>query len=154
MQFFLHSFDDYAMLASADKGTHARRTLRPAFRCVIVLDRRQPACVLCLAKNVPERPAGLRVFPEHGRQLARQTRQAGCRPPTRITKPAVAQARENHVGPCQLTLGPSETTSSCKFDTTSQSRLRRASSPAKGAYGVHPVEAKQLKIISPQKGAA
>ena len=104
MQFFLHSFDDYAMLASADKGTHARRTLRPAFRCVIVLDRRQPACVLCLAKNVPERPAGLRVFPEHGRQLARQTRQAGCRPPTRITKPAVAQARENHVGPCQLTL--------------------------------------------------
>ena len=95
-------FDGF--LASADKGTHARRTLRPAFRCVIVLDRRQPACVLCLAKNVPERPAGLRVFPEHGQQLARQTRRAGCRPPTRITKPAVAQARENHVGPCQLTL--------------------------------------------------
>ena len=85
------------MLASVDKGTHARRTHRPAFRGVIVLDRRQPACVLCLAKNAPERPAGLRVFPEHGRRLARQTRQAGCRPPTRITTPDVVLPREK---PC------------------------------------------------------
>ena len=29
----------------------------------------------------------------------------GCRPSTRITKPAVVQARENYVCPCQLTLG-------------------------------------------------
>ena len=64
-------------IASVDKDTHARRTHRPAFRGVIVLDRRQPACVLCLAKNAPERPAGLRVFPEHGRQMTRQTRQMG-----------------------------------------------------------------------------
>ena len=91
-------------VASVDKGAHARGAHRHAFRGVIVLDRRQPACVLCLAKNAPERPAGLRVFPEHERQPTRQTRQAGCRPPTRITKSAVAQARENHVGPCQLTL--------------------------------------------------
>ena len=28
-------------IASVDKGTHARRTHRPVFRCVIVLDRRQ-----------------------------------------------------------------------------------------------------------------
>ena len=91
-------------LASVAKGTHARRTHRPAFRGVIVLDLRQQACVLCLAKNAPERPAGLRVFPEHGRQMARQTRQMGCRPSTRITQPAALQARENHVCPCQLTL--------------------------------------------------
>ena len=64
-------------VASVDKGAHARRTFRHAFRGVIVLDRRQPACVLCLAKNAPERPAGLRVFPEHGQQMARQTRQMG-----------------------------------------------------------------------------
>ena len=93
------------MLASVDKDTHARRTHRPAFRGVIVLDRRQPACVLCLAKNAPERPAGLRVFPEHGRQMTRQTRQMGRRPSTRITQPAAVQARKNHVCPCQLTLG-------------------------------------------------
>ena len=91
-------------LASVDKGTHARRTFRPAFRGVIVLDLRQQACVLCLAKNAPERPAGLRVFPEHERQPARQTRQMGCRPSTRITQPAAVQARVNHVCPCQLTL--------------------------------------------------
>ena len=99
-----------ALLASADKGTHARRTYRPAFRGVIVLDLRQQACVLCLAKNMPERPAGLRVFPEHGRRLARQTRQPGCRPATRITQSAVVQARENHVCPCQLTLKKEEKT--------------------------------------------
>jgi len=64
-------------VASVDKGAHARGAHRHAFRGVIVLDRRQPACVLCLAKNAPERPAGLRVFPEHGRQMARQTRQMG-----------------------------------------------------------------------------
>ena len=91
-------------IASVDKGTHARRAHRPAFRCVIVLDIRRYACVLCLAKNAPERPAGLRVFPEHGRQMARQTRQMGCRPSTRITQPAAVQAWENHVCSCQLTL--------------------------------------------------
>ena len=64
-------------VASLDKGTHARRTFRRAFRCVIVLDLRQQACVLCLAKTAPERPAGLRVFPEDKRQPARQTRQMG-----------------------------------------------------------------------------
>ena len=73
-------------LASLDKGTHARRTLRHAFRRVIVLDLRQQACVLCLAKTAPERPAGLRVFPEDKRRLAKQTRQMGWRPSTRITK--------------------------------------------------------------------
>ena len=76
----------FKLLASLDKGTHARRTLRHAFRGVIVLDLRQQACVLCLAKTAPERPAGLRVFPEDKRQLARQTRQMGWRPSTRITK--------------------------------------------------------------------
>ena len=64
-------------VASVDKGAHARGAHRHAFRGVIVLGRRQPACVLCLAKNAPERPAGLRVFPEHGQQMARQTRQMG-----------------------------------------------------------------------------
>ena len=76
-------------VASLDKGTYARRTLRHAFRCVIVLDIRRYARVLCLAKNAPECPAGLRVFPEDKRQLARQTRQMGCRPSMRITKPDV-----------------------------------------------------------------
>ena len=94
----------FKLIASLDKGTHARRTLRHAFRRVIVLDLRQQACVLCLAKTAPERPAGLRVFPEDKRQLARQTRQMGWpdiipsglprlipfsrgwRPSTRITK--------------------------------------------------------------------
>ena len=64
-------------LASLDKGTYARRTHRHAFRGVIVLDIRRYACVLCLAKSAPERPVGLRVFPEDKRQLARQTRQMG-----------------------------------------------------------------------------
>ena len=91
-------------VASLDKGTHARRTFRHAFRCVIVLDLRQQACVLCLAKTAPERPAGLRVFPEDKRQPARQTRQMGCRPSTRITKPDVVWTRENHVCSCQATL--------------------------------------------------
>ena len=45
--------------------------------CVIVLDLRRQAYVLCLAIDAPERPTGLRVFPEHKRRLARQTRQAG-----------------------------------------------------------------------------
>ena len=58
-------------VASVDKGAHARGAHRHAFRGVIVLDRRQPACVLCLAKNAPERPAGLRIFPEHGQLLSR-----------------------------------------------------------------------------------
>ncbi len=65
------------MIASFDKGTCARRTHRHAFRGVIVLDIRRYACVLCLAKNAPERPAGLGVFPENKRQSARQTRQMG-----------------------------------------------------------------------------
>lgn len=64
-------------VASVDKGAHARGAHRHAFRGVIVLDIRRYACVLCLAKNAPERPAGLRVFPEHGQQMARQTRQMG-----------------------------------------------------------------------------
>ena len=89
------------------KGTHARRTFRPAFRGIIVLDRRQPrpkgtglgrpdgmmsgqpACVLCLAKTAPEHPAGLRVFPEDSRHLARRARQMGWRPRARNTTPAV-----------------------------------------------------------------
>ena len=64
-------------VASVDKGAHARGAHRHAFRGVIVLDIRRYACVLCLAKSAPERPAGLRVFPEDKRQLARQTRQMG-----------------------------------------------------------------------------
>ena len=64
-------------VASVDKGAHARGAHRHAFRGVIVLAIRRYACVLCLAKNAPERPAGLRVFPEHGQQMARQTRQMG-----------------------------------------------------------------------------
>ena len=113
-------------IASVDKGTHARRTLRPAFRCVIVLDIRQYTCVLCLAKNAPERPAGLRVFPEHGRRLARQTRQMGCRPSTRITQPAVVQDRENHVCLCQLTLTLSVHMDSHKQSKVSATRVKRA----------------------------
>ena len=101
----LHRAESYGIiLASLGKGAHARRTFRHAFRCVIVLDLRQQACVLCLAKTAPERPAGLRVFPEDKRQLARQTRQMGCRPSTRITKPDVVWSRENHVCSCQATL--------------------------------------------------
>ena len=64
-------------VASVDKGAHARRTFRPAFRYVIVLNLHQQDRILCLTKNAPERPVGLRVFPEHGRQMARQTRQMG-----------------------------------------------------------------------------
>ena len=110
-------------LASVAKGTHARRTHRPAFRGVIVLDLRQQACALCLAKNAPERPAGLRVFPEHGRQMARQTRQMGCRPSTRITQPAALQARENHVCPWQLTLSSSQI--SCSAFDKAFSKIQR-----------------------------
>ena len=76
-------------VATPDKGTYARRTHRHAFRGVIVFAIRRYACVLCLAKNAPERPADLRVFREDKRQLARQTRQMGWRPSTRITKPNV-----------------------------------------------------------------
>ncbi len=65
------------LLTSLDKGTHARKAYQHVFRGVIVLAIRRYACVLCLAKNAPERPAGLRVFPEDKRQLARQTRQMG-----------------------------------------------------------------------------
>ena len=65
------------MIASLAKGTYARRTNRYAFRGVIVFAIRRYACVLCLAKNAPERPAGLQVFWEDKRQLARQTRQMG-----------------------------------------------------------------------------
>ena len=64
-------------VASVDKGAHARGAHRHAFRGVIVLDLRQQACVLCLANDAPGRPAGLRVFPEDKRRLARQPRQAG-----------------------------------------------------------------------------
>ena len=64
-------------IASVGKSTHARRTFRPAFRYVIVLNLHQQDCILCLTKNAPERPVSLRVFPEHGRQMARQTRQMG-----------------------------------------------------------------------------
>ena len=90
-------------LALVANGPHARRTFWPAAECVIVLDMRQHACVLCLSIDVPECPAGLRVFPGHGRRLVRQTRQMGCRPSTRITTPDVVQTRENHVGHCQST---------------------------------------------------
>ena len=64
-------------VASVDKGAHARGAHRHAFRYVIVLNLHQQDCILCLTKNAPERPVGLRVFPEHGRQMARQTRQMG-----------------------------------------------------------------------------
>ena len=73
--FFQISF--ITIIASADKGRHARRTFWHAAGCVIVLDLHRQACVLCLAIDAPERPTGLRVFPEHKRGLARQTRQAG-----------------------------------------------------------------------------
>ena len=104
LRLYRYHYSQGGTIASLDKGTHARRTLRHAFRRVIVLDLRQQACVLCLAKTAPERPAGLRVFPEDKRQLARQTRQMGWpdiipsglprlipfsrgwRPSTRITK--------------------------------------------------------------------
>ena len=66
---------DRRNIASVGKSTHARRTFRPAFRYVIVLNLHQQDCILCLTKNAPERPVGLRAFPEHGRQMARQTRQ-------------------------------------------------------------------------------
>lgn len=41
--------------------------------CVIVLDLRRQAYVLCLAIDAPERPTGLRVFPEHKRRLEDNT---------------------------------------------------------------------------------
>ena len=64
----------------------------------IVLDIRQYVCVLCLADNAPDQPASpSEFFTEDKRRLARQTRQAGCRPPTRITTPDVVLLREK---PC------------------------------------------------------
>ena len=86
--------------ASVDKSTRACGPDWTAVRCVIVLDMRQHACVLCLADNAPDRPASpSEFFTEDKRRLARQTRQAGCRPPTRITTPAVVLPREK---PCVL----------------------------------------------------
>ena len=65
---------------------------------MIVLDIRQYAVVLCLADDVPDRSASPpEFFTEDKRRTARQTRQAGCRPPTRITTLAVVLPREK---PC------------------------------------------------------
>ena len=81
--------------ASVDKDTHAcGRGWNAACR-VIVLDLRQQACVLCLAGNAPAVPASpSEFFAEDKRWLARQTRQVGCRPPTRITQPDGVLPRE------------------------------------------------------------
>ena len=85
-------------LASVDKGTHACGPDWAAVCRVIVLDIRQDVCVLCLADNAPDQPASpSEFFTEDKRRLARQTRQAGCRPPTRITTPDVVLPREK---PC------------------------------------------------------
>ena len=85
-------------LASVDKGTHACGPDWAAVCRVIVLDIRQYVCVLCLADNAPDQPASpSEFFTEDKRRLARQTRQAGCRPPTRITTPDVVLPREK---PC------------------------------------------------------
>ena len=94
------SFFDRAVLplASVDKGTHACGPDWAAVCRVIVLDIRQYVCVLCLADNAPDQPASpSEFFTEDKRRLARQTRQAGCRPPTRITTPDVVLPREK---PC------------------------------------------------------
>lgn len=86
------------MLASVDKGTHACGPDWAAVCRVIVLDIRQYVCVLCLADNAPDQPVSpSEFFTEDKRRLARQTRQAGCRPPTRITTPDVVLPREK---PC------------------------------------------------------
>lgn len=86
------------MIASVDKGTHACEPDWAAVCRVIVLDIRQYVCVLCLADNAPDQPASpSEFFTEDKRRLARQTRQAGCRPPTRITTPDVVLPREK---PC------------------------------------------------------
>lgn len=86
------------MIASVDKGTHACGPDWAAVCRVIVLDIRQYVCVLCLADNAPDQPASpSEFFTEDKRRLARQTRQAGCRPPTRITTPDVVLPREK---PC------------------------------------------------------
>ena len=88
----------FVRLASADKGRHACGPDWNAVCCVIVLDLRQQAYVLCLADNAPDRPASpSEFFTEDRRRLARQTRQAGWRPPTRITTPDVVLPREK---PC------------------------------------------------------
>ena len=95
---FAHCENVTIMLASVDKGTHARGPDWAAVCCVIVLDIRRYACVLCLADNAPDRPASpSEFFTEDKRRLARQTRQAGCRPPTRITTPDAVLPREK---PC------------------------------------------------------
>ena len=88
----------FKIIASVDKGTHACGPDWAAVCRVIVLDIRQYVCVLCLADNAPDRPASpSEFFTEDKRRLARQTRQAGCRPPTRITTPDVVLPREK---PC------------------------------------------------------
>ena len=85
-------------LASVDKGPHACGPDWAAVCRIIVLDIRQYVCVLCLADNAPDQPASpSEFFTEDKRRLARQTRQAGCRPPTRITTPDVVLPREK---PC------------------------------------------------------
>ena len=83
-------------IASADKGTCACGPVWNAACCAIILGLRQYACVLCLAYVAPDRPASS-FFAEDKRRLARQTRQVGCRPPTRITTPDVVLPREK---PC------------------------------------------------------
>ena len=62
--------------ASVDKGRRACGSVWNAICCVIVLDLRQQACVLCLAYVVPDRPASS-FFTEDKRGLARQMRQVG-----------------------------------------------------------------------------
>ena len=86
------------MLASADKGIRACGPAWNAVCCVIVLDIRRYACVLCLADDAPDRSASLsEFFTEDKRRLARQPRKMGCRPSTRITMPGVVLTREK---PC------------------------------------------------------
>ena len=53
--------------------------------------------------------------------------------PSTLFSPIFSLAREK--------MGPSETSGSCKFATTSQSRLRRASSHARGALFIPPAAA-------------
>ena len=57
--------------------------------------------------------------------------------PSALFSPIFSRAREK--------IGPSETTGSCKSATTSQSRLRRASSPGRGAKGRAPPEVQQRR---------
>ena len=90
------------MIPSIDKGQYACQRPKWALDCVLGFGGRQPACILRPRQRqfmLAGRSFG--VFRERKPTLARQTRQPGCRPATRITPPALVLDPKNRAAPCQ-----------------------------------------------------